>query len=37
MHALARSQGKLFKLIKSSETTWYVGEAPRTLELNGKN
>ena len=25
---LACSQGKLFKLIKSSETTWYVGEAP---------
>ena len=28
------SQGKLFKLVKSSETTWYVGAAPGTLELN---
>ena len=27
---LACSQGKLFKLIKSSETTWYVGESSRT-------
>ena len=32
---LACSQGKLFKLIKSSETTWYVGEAAR-LELHGR-
>jgi len=31
----ACSQGKLFKLIKSSETTWYVGEAAR-LELHGR-